>query len=156
MADKNVYSRDLDFRSPTKNTEILYNEIKEATNIYTFLQNNTDILGAKSFGNYLSELLESKEIRKTQLLYVTGLSRSFIYALLKDDRVPSRDTVINLGFSIGVTLEEMYNLLRYSGHTPLYAKNHRDAIMIFGLKQNMPLTKVNDILFDLNIPVIGW
>ena len=83
MAYKNEYSRDLDLKTPTKNTEILYNEIKEATNIYTFLQNNTKSLGSVSFGNYLQELLESKGIRKSQLLYVTGLSRSFIYALLK-------------------------------------------------------------------------
>ncbi len=156
MPYRNEFSKDLDQKNPTKNTEILFNEIKESTNIYTFLQENTNSFNKMSFGSYLTSLLEIKKIKKTSLLYITGLSKSFIYAILKGDRLPSRDTVINLGFCIEANLEEMHQLLKYSGHMPLYAKDHRDAIMIFGIKQKMSLTKVNDILYDLNIDMVGW
>ena len=98
MDYKSNFSKDLDTQNPTKNTEYLFNEIKEATNIYTFLKENNLSLTPPTFGEYLNLLLTTKNIKKTQLLYVSGLSRSFIYALLKGDRIPSRDSVINLSF----------------------------------------------------------
>ncbi len=156
MSYKSIFSKDFNLDNPTKDTELLFNEIKEATNIYAFLKENTVSYETPSFSTYFQQLLKDNEISKSQLLYMSCLSRSFIYAILKGDRIPSRDTTINLSFSIKATLEESYNLLKYSGHQPLYAKDLRDTIIIFGIKQKMSLDEVNDILYDLNIEIIGW
>ncbi len=151
---RNSHSKDFNLKSPTKNTEILLNEIKEATNIYRYLEKNSGQFFRPSFSSYLLQLLGEKNIKKTKLMYLTGLSRSFLYSILKDEKTPSRETVIHVIFAVRASLEEAYNLLQYAGHQPLYAKDIRDSILIFGLQQKMSLTEVNDILFDINIEPI--
>lgn len=154
MKDKSQFSKDFNVLEPTKNTEILFQEIKEATNIYTYLENNSELHLKPSLSNYIQELLKAKQIKKSKLLYDTGLSRSFLYAVLKNEKTPSRNSLIKLIFGMHATLPESYKLLNYAGYQPLYAKDLRDTILIFGLKQKMSLPKVNDILFDLNIEII--
>jgi hypothetical protein len=154
MENKSPLSKDFNIQKPTKNTEILFQEIKEATNIYSYLKKNTDLHIKPSLASYIQQLLKDKEIKKTKLLYDTGLSKSFLYAVLKNEKMPSRNSLIKLIFGMHATLPESYNLLNYAGYQPLYAKDLRDTILIFGLKQKMSLPKVNDILFDLNIDII--
>ena len=154
MKEKSPYSKDFDLNHPTANTEVLLNEIKEATNIYQYLKKNNNKHTRPSPGTYINTLLMEKGIKKTQLLYETGLSRSFVYAVINNEKTPSRNTLIKLIFAISCNLQEAYNLLNYAGYQPLYAKDLRDTILIFGLKQKMPLQKVNDILYDLNIEII--
>ena len=154
MRDKSPLSKDFKVNEPTKNTEILFQEIKEATNIYSFLKNNTDLHLKPTLASYIQQLLKEKDIKKSKLLYDTGLSRSFLYAVLKSEKTPSRNSLIKLIFGMNASLPESYNLLNYAGYQPLYAKDLRDTILIFGLKQKMSLPRVNDILYDLNIEII--
>jgi len=154
MRDKSPLSKDFQLDNPTKDTEFLLNQIKEATNIYSYLKKYNDQHTLPSLSIYIEQLLKEKSIKKTKLLYLTGLSRSFIYAVLKEEKTPSRHSLIKLIFAIECTLKEAYNLLNYAGYSPLYAKDLRDTILIFGLKQKMSLAEVNDILYDLNIEMI--
>lgn len=154
MTNRSSLSRDFNTQEPTKNTEILLQEIKEATNIYSYLKKNTDLHLKPSLASYIQELLKEKAIKKSKLLHETGLSRSFLYAVLKNEKTPSRNSLIKLLFGMNASLSESYKLLNYAGYQPLYAKDLRDTILIFGLKQKMSLAKVNDILFDLNIEMI--
>lgn len=154
MNDKSPLSKDFKIQLATKDTELLLQEIKEATNIYSYLQKNTDLQLKPTLAHYIQQLLKEKGIKKTKLLYDTGLSRSFLYAVLKNEKTPSRNSLIKVIFAMQATLTESYNLLNYAGYQPLYAKDLRDTILIFGLKQKMSLPRVNDILFDLNIEMI--
>jgi len=155
MGYKSSYSKDFNLKKPTKNTELLLNEIKEATNIYDFLKKNNQSFKSPEFSDYFNQLLLDKKISKSKLLYDSGLSRSYVYKLLSGTRMPSRDTVILLALTIKASLEESYRLLKYSGYQPLYAKDLRDTIVIYGLNQGLTHVDVDNILYDLNIETIG-
>jgi len=132
----------------------MLNEIKESTDIYKYLKRNTSHLDRPDFSSYLNQLFDIKNIKKTQFLFITGLTRSYVYAILKGEKKPSRDKLIIMIFGLSCNLEEAYNMLQYAGHQPLYARDLRDTVLLFGIKQKMPLYEVNDILYDLNLPII--
>ena len=47
-------------------------------------------------------------------------------------------------------MEETQLLLKHCGHAQLYPKNRRDAIILYGLANNMDLFDINDKLFREN------
>lgn len=51
---------------------------------------------------------------------------------------------------MSATLEQTQQQLRHSGFAPLYARNRRDAIIIYGLLHTLELQEVNDCLFAQN------
>jgi hypothetical protein len=71
-----------------------------------------------------------------------------VHQLFSGIRHPSRDRLICLALGMAVTLDEMQELLRRLGHAELYAKDKRDAIIIYGISHGQTLQELNDSLFD--------
>lgn len=140
--------------SPIKDTEVLLKEIKEATNIYTFLKNNTTQMNSVPLPEILKLLLKQYSIKKSEFIYMTNLSRSYLYEVFSGKKVPSRDKLISMILAIGISVDEANKVLQSAGYTSLYAKDLRDAIILFGLQQKMPIHEVNDILYELNIELL--
>lgn len=51
-------------------------------------------------------------------------------------------------------MDETQELLRHARFAPLYSRDRRDAILIFGLSHNMTLAQVNDKLYDENVDTL--
>ena len=49
---------------------------------------------------------------------------------------------------MGISLEEMNELLKLAQHKELYAKNKEDAIIIFGLKNKLKIIEIEELLSD--------
>ena len=49
---------------------------------------------------------------------------------------------------MGSTFEDTQRLLRQSGFAELYARDKRDAIILYGITHRQKLQEVNDALFD--------
>lgn len=156
MKHKNSYDKgDATLQSSTiKNTEVLLKEIKEATNIYTFIENNTTQLKAVPLPEILQLLLSKYEVKKSEFIYKTNLSRSYLYEVFSGKKLPSRDKLISMIIAIGLTVDEANKVLQAGSYTALYPKDLRDAIILFGIQQKMPIHKVNDILYELNIELL--
>ena len=75
------------------------------------------------------------------------MSDVYLYQIFSSGRNPSRNRIICLCFGLSATLEETQEMLKHSGHALLYAKDRRDAIIIYGLVHGMELTDTNDMLF---------
>ena len=63
-------------------------------------------------------------------------------------RNPSRSRLICLCFGLSATLEETQTLLKQCGYAQLYARDRRDAIILYGIVNGMSLFDVNDKLFS--------
>ena len=70
-------------------------------------------------------------------------------------RRPSRDTAIALAFGLGCSLREAQRLLRRAGHSELYCKVRRDAVIIFCLEHGYTQFECDDELFRLGEKTIG-
>ena len=56
-----------------------------------------------------------------------------------------------MGLCIGLqaSVEEAQSLLVQAHHAPLYPRDQRDAILIYGLSHGLTLPEVNDALFEI-------
>ncbi len=56
---------------------------------------------------------------------------------------PSRDSLIRICITIGSTVEETQQLLKYAGYAPLYVRRKRDVIIWFGIMKGEDLDTIN-------------
>ncbi|WZL82999.1 hypothetical protein QBE53_07785 [Vallitaleaceae bacterium 9-2] len=137
-----------------KDTEILFKEIKETSNIYRFIEKNSDQLYRPSLADYLNFLLKKYDMSKSALIFRSDISRQYAYEIFSGQKNPSRAKVIAIILSLHPSLEEAQRLLTYAGHHPLHPKDLRDTIIIHSIQQRMSLVDTNDILYTLSLPLI--
>ena len=133
-----------------KNTNDLQRELTAAADLSLFLSENEEHFISENFADMLQVLFQKSGLSKAALAKRAGTSEVYLYQIFSGGRTPSRDRTICLCFGLAATLEETQDLLKHSGLAQLYAKDRRDAIIIYGLTHGMDLVEVNDKLFSEN------
>lgn len=124
--------------------------LNKAEDIELFTKEHTDCFGDLTLAGYLEHLMETKGLKKSQVIKASGLNESFAYQIFAGYKNPSRDKLLSLAIGMQLTLTECQRFLKLAGVSELYAKNRRDAIIIFGLNKGLSIFQINDILFDLD------
>ena len=91
-----------------------------------------------------------KQYGKTfsQVQVASGITKSLFYALINGTRNPRKVHIIKMGLAIGLSLEEVNELLKLAKLKELYAKNKEDAIVIFGLRNRLTVAQIEELLID--------
>lgn len=124
--------------------------LNKAEDIEVFTREQTDRFAGLTFAGYLEHLMEEKGLKKSQIIKASGINESFAYQIFNGYKNPSRDKLLALAIGMQLTLTECRRFLKLAGVSELYAKNRRDAIIIFGLNKNLSIFQINDILFDMD------
>lgn len=133
-----------------KNTNELQKELTSAPDLSVFLSENEESFNNSSFSELLNEMFQKSGLTKAILSKRAGTSEVYLYQIFSGGRTPSRDRTLCLCFGLSATLDETQELLKNSGFAQLYVKDRRDAIIIYGLANNLTLTEVNERLFAEN------
>lgn len=139
----------------SKSTDELNHEIKAATDIEDYLKHNRKNMVTCSLPQFLNLQLTQKGIKKAAVVHGSLLNRAYVYQIFSGEKTPSRDKLIALAFGLKLSAEETQTMLKISENGELYAKNPRDAIILFALCRRMSIFKVNELLFDHDFPVLG-
>ncbi|HAM2067604.1 TPA: hypothetical protein U0D12_002110 [Listeria monocytogenes] len=137
-----------------KETSKLLHELKKATNLRQVLDENEAEFKSSEMVTYLKELLAEKKLTKASVIRAARLHETYGYQIFSGVRRPSRDRTIALSFGFKLTGLEASRLLKYTEYPPFYAKNRRDAIIIFALDHGYTLDQTNDSLYDLEEALI--
>lgn len=138
-----------------KETDELNHEIKDATNIEDYLTNNKENMLTHSLPEHLEMLLSQKGIRKADVVLGSLLDRAYVYQIFSGQKNPSRDKLIAIAFGLRLSDDEAQKMLKLSGNRELYARDERDAIILFALQRKLDIFTVNDLLFKLGVKVLG-
>lgn len=95
---------------------------------------------------YLETLLTEKNLLKSNVILHSQLDRTYAYQIFNGTRKGTRDKMLALCISMKLTLLETNRVLTLNGNNILYAKNKRDAIIIYCLNQHASLYDVNMLL----------
>lgn len=133
-----------------KNTDDLRQELMESPDLDQFLADNQEDFDGGRIGEMLNALFQKHRISKAALARLSGMSEVYLHQVFAGRRNPSRSRLLCLCFGLDATVEETQLLLKHCGHAQLYPKNRRDAIILYGLANNMDLFDVNDKLFREN------
>jgi len=138
-----------------KSTDQLKHEIKAATDIEDYLEQNKESLLTRSLSGHLKMLLSQKGISRADVVRGSLLDRAYVYQIFSGEKTPSRDKLIALAFGLRLSDTETQTMLKLSGNRELYARDARDAVILFALQREKTIEETNELLFDHRLPVLG-
>lgn len=136
-------------------TNELENEIKTTAKIETYLSKNEEYMLTCSLSEHLNTLLSQKGLKRADVVRGSLLDRAYVYQIFSGEKTSSRDKLIAIAFGLRLSADETQKMLKLSGNRALYAKDKRDAIILFALHHQNTLTDTNELLFSHDFPVLG-
>lgn len=137
-----------------KTTDELRHEIKTATDIEDYLVKNSAYLLKDSLSKHLHMLLSQKSLSRADVIRGSLLGRAYVYRIFAGEKLPSRDKLIALAFGLQLSDEETQKMLKLSGNRELYARDERDALILFALQRGMSIMDTNGLLLDHGFVVL--
>lgn len=126
-------------------TEDLLSELLESPTASGFIDTHDSI--DMDLSGYLGQLLRQKCRRKIDVIHDANLNETFGYQIFSGDRHPSRNKTLQLAFAMPCTVRETQRMLKHAGSNELYAKNRRDAIILFCLEHGDTLQQADSQLY---------
>lgn len=136
-------------------TDELENEIKSVSKIEDYLDKNKDYLLKSGLSEHLNLLLSQKGISRADVVRDSMLDRAYVYQIFSGEKTPSRDKLISIAFDLKLSDEETQKMLKLSGNRELYAKDKRDAVILFALHNKKTIHEINELLFNLNLTILS-
>lgn len=127
-------------------TAELNHEIKTATDIEDYLERNRERMLSGSLAEHLNKLLEKKRISRADVARGSQIDRVYVYQIFAGEKTPSRDKLISLAFGLRLTEEEAQKMLKLSGNRELYARDRRDALILFSLQRGRSVMETDELL----------
>ena len=136
-------------------TFAMNDELKRTTNIGDFLKKNKKNMIDGKLADHLNQLLADKNITVADVVRGSYLDRGYVYQIFSGKKTPSRDKLIAIAFGMHLSGDETQKMLKFSGNRDLYARDARDAIILFCLQRKMPIYKANDLLDSNGFKLLG-
>ncbi len=112
-------------------TKDLLGDVQNTTDFDRWLERCKSELTEDDLSAYLAELMEKHGVTKTELIERANLERGYAYQILRGERAPSRDRLLQIAIGLCATLDETQRLLKLGGKGELYPRVRRDAAIIF-------------------------
>lgn len=138
-----------------KKTDELNHEIKTATDVADFLAKNKGQMLTRSLPEHLNLLLSQKGASRADVVRGSLLDRAYVYQIFSGGKTPSREKLIAIAFGLCLSEDETQKMLKLSGYRELYARDERDALILFALQRNKTIFQTNELLVSHSLTVLG-
>lgn len=133
-----------------KTTGELLDLLKKSPTASTYMEQAADnLIHQIPLSKYLTKLIEEKNLKKGNLIRLSGLDKGYVYDILAGKKNPSRDKVLALCFAMSISADDAQKLLKSTGYAPLYVRMERDSILLFGLEHGLSVMEVNELLYEM-------
>lgn len=140
----------------TKSTTELLKELSGAASFDEFVKQNREFMIDKSLSEHLLELLAEKKLKKSDVIRKSELDQNYAYQIFSGTKsAPARDKLICLAIGMDLSVDETNGLLKLAGLMPLYPKNMRDSMILFGINNDKDVCEINEMLFEKGEETIG-
>lgn len=106
------------------------------------------MLKLRSLEDYLGDLLALHHKSISDVIHHSLLDRTYTYQIFQGIRKPGRNKIIQIAIALDLDLDETNRLLVIANHHPLYAKDPRDATIIYCIYNNYTISETNDFLIS--------
>lgn len=127
-------------------TAATMHNLKEADSFEDFLANNKDNMLTQTLSEYLNTLLEQNNLKRANVVQNSDLDKAYVYQIFSGERKPSRDKLIAIAFGMHLNEEETQRILKLAGHSELYPRRGRDAMILFAIQHSMNIWETDEAL----------
>lgn len=131
-----------------KSTDDLLKILKNKNDVNDYLKENQAELLSKDLVQMLEHLCKTHKITKAKAIEKSKVERHYAYQIFNGTKKPSRDRLIMLCIGIDCNLDEIKKALSIIGYSPLYPRDERDSVIIFGILHKIGVIKINHLLDD--------
>ncbi len=103
-----------------------------------------------SLSSYLNDLLRNHNLTLQQVIIDCNLERSYGYQLFNGTRRPTRNFLLRFALLLALPEAQAQRLLKIAGRQPLYARNRRDAAVLYGLAHHLTIGETEELLSNLH------
>lgn len=136
-------------------TDDLRMELMAQPDLQSFLRDHREEFVDRDMAAALRALFARKQISKSALAEAAQMSEVYLHQVFSGKRRLSRDRLLCVCISLKADVEETQALLKASGMAPLYARDRRDAVVLYGLDKSWDLEAVQNQLAAASEPPLG-
>ncbi len=108
-----------------------------------------DVFSMPDLTAYLNGLLQEHHLTVQDIVVHCNLDRSYGYQLFNGTRKPTRNFLLRLALLLKLEETVAQRLLNLAGRQPLYARNRRDAAILYSLSHGLTMEEAETLLADL-------
>lgn len=138
-----------------RTTQDLLELLNRTKDFDIYMRNTKEELVSTCVSDSLEQLLQSRNISKSQCIKASGLDRTYAYQIFSGLKLPSRDKALALCLGMNLTLEEVQNFLRQNQYPVLYPRAERDCAFIYAFQHSLSVMDLNELLFEMNQPLLN-
>ena len=129
-------------------TKDLEQEMSGRAKLNAFLEKNKDEFLSYDMNVILQPLMKRQGLSKAELARRAKISDVYLFQILSGRRKPSRDKLMCICIAMELSVQETQTILKQCHEVSLYAKDRRDAIILFGLERKWNVSGIDDALFE--------
>ena len=138
-----------------KDTSEIVKELGLCPDFQTFYKENKDYMVSDNLSDLLEALLQSKNLKKSQVIKNAELSEVYGYQIFSGIRIPERKKLLCLAIGMKLNIEETQQLLKCAGYSQLYVKLPFDSIVLYGLCKSLSVIQINELLYEYGLETLG-
>ena len=129
-----------------KSTQELEHQIRQSRDPSLLAE---DAFSAPDLTAHLRNLLSCRDVSVQDVVVGCRLDRSYGYQLFNGTRKPTRNFLLRLALLLKLEEAETQRLLKIADRQPLYARNRRDAAVLYGLTHGLTADAMQELLIGL-------
>lgn len=130
-------------------------DLKIAKSLSDFFAKNKAKMLARDLSNYLNGLVAKKNLVIADVVKESGLEKAYVYQIFDGKKKnPSREKMIAIAFGMHLDEEETQRMLKLAGHSELYPRVARDAVILFAIQRGMSIWDTDRALAENDLPTI--
>ena len=132
----------------TKELELI---LQETYDIHEFISLYESELKVEPFYEFALNKISEAQLKLSEVLIKSHISKSTGYKIMKGERMPSRDIILRLSIGIGLNVTDTNRILKLSNKSPLDIMNPRDNVIMFALNKKYDLIETEKLIDDLKL-----
>lgn len=133
----------------------LLKNIDNESNLDDYISNTLTSSNDLSLHRYFENLFKAKSLSKSTVIKNADIDRTYGYEILRGDKKPSRDKILQICIGASFSLEETNKSLKLGNVGELYAKVPRDSVIIFCINKKLGIIEINELLFGYGFNILG-
>ncbi len=131
-----------------KTTGELMHELRSVSSIREYFKKNESEIIRDNLSQRLQALIAERGISRSEVAARARLDRFYVYDIFSGRKLPGVDKLVCIILALGLDLDEARELFHLAEKPELYARDHRDSILIFAIQHGLTVDEANALLYE--------
>ena len=109
-----------------------------------------------SIGEYIELEIEKRNIKKAYVIKKSGINKRYFNDIIAGNKTPNRRYIVRIFLAMELDLCDVQWYLKACDYPNLYAKNKRDAVIIYCLNNKLSVDECNKMLNKIGLENLGF